>query len=537
MKFEHTTEYKNLKIEELRSLAISKNGNLISNKYKDNKTKLKWSCTKQHEWLAAPREIIRGRWCPICYNSTEARRAAKYDQNKITEVKSAITAKGGICLSTEYINNRELLKIRCSNNHEWETTWKTINRGSWCPECTTGTRTKNKILEKQIKAECVAKERGGRLISKFTTVKSKLNWECALNHQWEATYPNVISNNSWCPTCAGGLHERICRGVFESLFDDKFPKMRPVWLRNSNNNLMELDGFNQKLKIAFEHNGAQHYKYSSHGFIKTKNELLKLQQYDNEKQKICIENNIILIIIPELGTKTPIIDLQSFIIDELKRYNIYPKNSNIIINYNLFYKKEPELQRHFNEIEKIVLKKGGKCLTDIYLSCEDKMNFSCKEGHNWKTTPKAIKSGRWCPTCANKTPLTIKNMQQLATTRNGKCLSEVYLNNHTKLDWQCGTCNNIWQATYNSVQRGDWCPPCSRKKGAEKRKLTLKDYQKAAELKNGKCLSTTYTNCHEKLTWQCAEGHIWDARADQIKNTTKWCKVCAYKNRNKYEKI
>ena len=49
----------------------------------------------------------------------------------------------------------------------------------------------------------------------------------------------------------GGVGEEITRRVFESLFNDKFPLKKPKWLRGINGYQMELDGFNEKLKLAF----------------------------------------------------------------------------------------------------------------------------------------------------------------------------------------------------------------------------------------------------------------------------------------------
>lgn len=53
---------------------------------------------------------------------------------------------------------------------------------------------------------------------------------------------------------------------------------------------------------------------------------------------------------------------------------------------------------------------------------------------------------------------------------------------------------------------------------------------KLAAIKNGKCLSDSYTNCDTKLTWQCEKGHVWQASPDSIKRTS-WCPCCVGKNK------
>ena len=55
--------------------------------------------------------------------------------------------------------------------------------------------------------------------------------------------------------------------------------------------------------------------------------------------------------------------------------------------------------------------------------------------------------------------LTIKEMRDIASKRNGKCLSRVYKNARSDLAWQCVN-GHEWQATPDNVKRGTWCPYC-----------------------------------------------------------------------------
>jgi hypothetical protein len=57
------------------------------------------------------------------------------------------------------------------------------------------------------------------------------------------------------------------------------------------------------------------------------------------------------------------------------------------------------------------------------------------------------------------------------------------------------------------------------------KKVFIEDCQKLAELKGGKCLSTQYVHSHFKYTWQCFEGHIWDAGYTNIQQG-QWCPEC-----------
>jgi len=43
--------------------------------------------------------------------------------------------------------------------------------------------------------------------------------------------------------------------------------------------------------------------------------------------------------------------------------------------------------------------KGGKCLSNKYISANQKLKWQCEKGHEWETTPASIKFKSWCPHC------------------------------------------------------------------------------------------------------------------------------------------
>jgi hypothetical protein len=52
-------------------------------------------------------------------------------------------------------------------------------------------------------------------------------------------------------------------------------------------------------------------------------------------------------------------------------------------------------------------------------------------------------------------------MQELAEQRGGKCLSAVYANNKTKLDWECSLGHQWAARPFNIKVMGQWCPTCN----------------------------------------------------------------------------
>ena len=95
------------------------------------------------------------------------------------------------------------------------------------------------------------------------------------------------------------------------------------------------------------------------------------------------------------------------------------------MNANTVMKLMAYSKYSIEDMQKLAESKGGKCLSKKYVNNETKLKWQCKEGHIWETTPsKIINSGRWCHICAGNLPLTIEEMHEIARERRGLCLSE-----------------------------------------------------------------------------------------------------------------
>jgi len=182
------------------------------------------------------------------------------------------------------------------------------------------------------------------------------------------------------------------------------------------------------------------------------------------------------------------------------------------------------------ELKRIAKERGGTCLSHYYINSKIKYLFKCSKGHTWMSLPNHIRNGSWCAKCARVKKLTIEEMQKLAHSRGGKCLSDSYITGRMNLLWECSEAHT-WEATPENVKRGTWCTKCS---GREK--LTIEEMQKLAHSRRGKCLSEKYINNKSKLLWECSEGHTWEAAPSSIKSG-RWCKKCYLNNRRINKKI
>lgn len=182
---------------------------------------------------------------------------------------------------------------------------------------------------------------------------------------------------------------------------------------------------------------------------------------------------------------------------------------------------------NINEMKMLAKKYNGECLSSEYIDAITKLKWRCEKGHIWEAVPSSVKRGHWCIVCAGKKKLSINDMRNLAQKYEGECLSRTYINALTKLRWRCKD-GHIFEARPNDVQNGHWCPICSKKK-----KLSLKEIRKLAEINNGKCLSSEYKNNYTKLKWMCKEGHIFFMCSNNVQQG-QWCPKCVY---NKSEEI
>jgi len=419
-------------------------------------------------------------------------------------VKKLAEKKGGKCLSSFCKNSQSKLIFQCSEGHQWTVPAIRINY-HWCPKCGTlrCPQCKPKYTIEDMKK--LAERKGGKCLSRvYTNCNKKLIWQCADGHKWKAKQPK-IRRGGWCPYCSKYTTEEKCRFIFEQLTRQKFPKSKSVLVDG-----LELDGYCKNLNIAFEYNGEQHYKIFKHWHGKNGFSLQK--DRDRKKKELCIQKKIDLIIISHFEFKTDK-ELKAFIEGELQTRDVKCKKR---INLDLFYSNLSTLK----DLQEVAKSRCGELLSRKYYGSKVKLKWKCKKGHIWEATPASVKNKRWCPACGGTKKLTLQHAIKLGKEKNGKCLSKVYVNSKSKLEWQCDK-GHIWNASYSNVQNGKWCPFCIG------RGKTVECLQKLAQKRNGKLLSTEYKNSFTKYKWQCSKGHIWNSTFGHMMRDGCWCPYCS----------
>ena len=228
-------------------LAAVHEGECLSREYKNVHDNLIWRCLAGHTWEMSLGSVKhKGSWCSKCA-------ASERQTYTLRQACKTAVQRGGLCLSTVFAQK---LRWQCAEGHVWEAMWANVRAGSWCPTCYYSSRRLGLRS-----AQDIASEHGGQCLSlEYQGVRCNLRWQCAEGHEWEAPLARVKHEKCWCPLCSKDSRESRVRQIMERIFPGHlFPRRRPSFLRGPLGWPLELDGFNEKLQVAFEYNGEQHY--------------------------------------------------------------------------------------------------------------------------------------------------------------------------------------------------------------------------------------------------------------------------------------
>lgn len=200
-------------------------------------------------------------------------------------------------------------------------TYKYIEEGLICP-----TQEQMNIfnnIEEVIEKSCTKfperKETCNYDKSIYKNSKSKVEIGCNICGNTFFQIPSSHLSGNGCSFCCQSKTEKMARKFIEELTYCKFPSSRPDFLKG-----LELDCYNRDKKLAFEINGIQHY-FECKFFHKTSEDFEKQLERDLRKNKLCKQNDILLIIIPYNYNYLNPKKLKDFIEEKLIEENIIPE--------------------------------------------------------------------------------------------------------------------------------------------------------------------------------------------------------------------
>lgn len=366
----------------------------------------------------------------------------------------------------------------------------------------------------------IAKERGGSCrAGSYINDATKLEWECKKRHRWYAT-PNNIKRGRWCPKCA-------YEASLAKPKTDRIPELRKL-ARKYGGDCLSRTYLKTSVKLKWRcAKGHQweallgnvekgqwcpvcarqkqwHTLEDMHRLARKRGGTCISKKYYGSKVKLkwCCKEGHVWEAIPSqvaFGTWCP-----------------------ACLNRQPGYHPRGKIE----EMKAIAKERGGECLSTEYGTARIALTWRCSEGHEWKSTPDLIKSGAWCADCYGSQRSSLVEMVAIAKWKGGRCLSKTYINDETKLQWECGR-RHRWYAKPNLIKAGSWCPQCAivRKRGIKKPFYDISHMQIAAEEKGGRCVSKIYKGMHKPLTWECGFGHRWGTPA-QVVWRGGWCPKC-----------
>lgn len=104
-----------------------------------------------------------------------------------------------------------------------------------------------------------------------------------------------------------------------------------------------------------------------------------------------------------------------------------------------------------------------------YINAGTKIEFRCKEGHKWVTTPSNVLMGKTCLTCANiQSSLRQRKSQEQFVEEVRNLHPDItvvgeYVNSNTKIEFMCSK-GHVWKSAPANILSGCSCPFCKGEK-------------------------------------------------------------------------
>ena len=421
-------------IERIKQQAIERGLECLSDVY-DRKTKLKFRCSKGHEYETTFDSFGQGNGCPVC---------SKRAKPLIKDIKEFAQSFGYTVLSDEYVHCQEKLIVRCDKGHEYQVTWSNFKRGKRCPYCRGLYRTlediKNFVAENAKGYQC--------LNDAYVNGKTKLKIRCDKGHEYDVVW-NSFQRGSRCPICANN-QPRTIEYVKEMVpkLAEGYECLSDVYV-NSNTNLLFRCDKGHEYTANWNHfftgtrcpkcAGNQSYLISD---IKT-----EVKKYGYE----CLSDEY-------NGAHTKLL----FQCPEGHQYEATWNNFNNTGN------RCPICMGRYRTLDEVIdyitnNAPGYICLNGVYENSSTPLVLRCDKGHIYKADWSHFVHGRRCPVCSGQTQPSILFVKKFAMKNKYWCMSDTYVNNSTKLKFRCPN-GHIFETTWASFYNwGTRCRICMYK--------------------------------------------------------------------------
>ncbi len=474
-------------------------GRWLSGEVTSAKSKIRVDCGAGHPAFTTDCDRLKqGKWCRLCWEESTR---GDYGHT-IEDMQRVAHERGGECLSSEFRGVKAKLEWRCPEHGPFIAAPDAVmNSGTWCPTC--GQAKKGHDPRPLADVLAYIAERGGELASpveEYSTLQSRITVRCSNGHEWEVGASQLIHAQSWCPNCRY-TGEAITRHIFEATFGVAFPKVRPAFLRTDAGGTLELDGYSEPLRLAFEYQGPRHDEPEQ-------------AARDALKRERCEAVGIRLVAIPFLKRPYPPEAVRAVIAETLAPYD----------DREVRLPTGPMFPRDLERLRELAEARGGRLLSTDYGGENELHLWKCDVAEHppWNAPPYNIKNGTWCAHCAGVAKKDRPWLAAWGSEHGLTLLTEEYLGSGVAHRWRCAAGHEFEAAKPNMLQAiGKGHVPCSRCAG-NRRTIRVADLNELATARGGQCLSAAYEKAVAPLSWRCAHGHEFERSWYEVQQG-RWC--------------
>ena len=360
--------------------------------------------------------------------------------------------------------------------------------------------------------------------------------QCVLGHKMAIRMCDLV-RGFICAKCNKiNYEETYARGVFENMFGILFPVVRPSWLIWKTAP-MELDGYNEDLKLAFEYQGLAHYEplYGISKFVRTK-------QNDEQKRLICKKRGVYLLEVPYIIKRRK---MEQYVLEHLP----------LCLHSRVIKTGEPISVSVRDNFEQKMRLDGYTYIATEISTCGNRIVLSCPKQHIFRRQYDKIRKGKFqCLKCHpphhHLAITSYNNVLRIIKARGGIPLFSFseYKNNSTPVLIKCSRGHEWSPCPETVISQGRWCPFCARKWIGQKASRAY-DNMKFTPIVSE--LGITCSNENEngisvKRNFVCLMGHSWKmsllAVFARLKSNKHPCPICnkkfrapvVFKNQTKY---
>ena len=431
----------------------------------------------------------------------------------------------------------------------------------------------------------IAKERGGKCLSKkFLGVTEYLEWDCenSSHPPFPATPNSVINSGTWCRLCGEEKKGRELRPVrdVEEIVEERGGKIiRFVggYVGMKSNAIIECaDGHTWPVTVAsllyakswcpecndpigehitrkiFEATYGVPFKKIRPAFLKTeKGGYLELDGYNadlrlafeyqgphHDKPAQIERDKAKMTLCSERGIK--ILEIP-YVKNPWPPEKVFRRVKNEIQkvdpNREVILPNEDFYSQKLKELKDLARSRGGSLLSNVYQGGRTNLLWSCGNSDHlpWEATSESIRSGSWCPHCAPNAPVSMDDLRKFGKAVDLILVSENYRGPNKLYDWKCKNGHRIKRSKGNIIQSLNRGLNACTKCAGTFLQVTMADLLQIAIDREGECLSEEYINAHAELHWQCAYGHKFSRNWNKVQQGY-WCKHKGCPHNRKFEK-